>query len=217
MAIIRRKSTWIRRCFEGPFGRARKILTVLAALGMLAFAASGAEMLYIEHERTTLVESPCFMEFAVTTRENAQGVPIVPAWHYVPTVRFKYEVKTVTYESHVVSSRRPVLTTRAESDAFLQKYGPGASATCFVHPDDPEDAMLMLPGDANVVMYAKAGLMAIVLAATGLILLFLCERIETRPKPKRGDPRNPGWGAIDSGRGDPLARSRGILKEKLER
>ena len=84
-----------------------------------------------------------------------------------------------------------------------------------MNPDDPADAMLELPTTEQALRFAKFGGFALGLALLGLLVLQLVTLIDTAP---RLPPpiRAPGWGEIDSGPADALARTRKILRDRLE-
>ena len=217
MATIRaRRFNW-KAYFTGPLGTGRRVLAVVGLVGIAAICGSLLEQRIVDAQNRELVKTPCYMEASTISREAGRNERFLPVWHYVPTVKYRYTTTDNTVlTGTVVSSRQTPMLSHAAAEEFQQKFGPGMMTHCYIAPDDPETAMLILPHDGNVEIWRTGGGIALALSILGFIALQFIETIETRPRtPKL--PRAPGWGEIDSGPRDALARTRGILREKLER
>jgi hypothetical protein len=214
MATIRARRQW-RNYFDGLFGKARIAMAILASVGVVALAGAGFEQLYVNRVHAARVKTPCYMEMSTVTREVGREALFTPAWHYVPMVRFHYDAGGAAHLSETVSSRVQPIVSQAGADAFMLAHGPGANSHCYVDPDDPADAMLMLPHDGNVMLWLRGGGLALGFALFGFVMLDILCRVDLRPPVRRA--RAPGWGEIDAGPQDALSRTRGILREKLER
>src|SRR5205085_1536044 len=138
----------------------------------------------------------------------------MPGWTYVPVVAYRYEVNGQVYTSHTVSSRTTPIANKAAADAFLFRFGPGASSECYVDPDDANEAMLELPTTDQAKRFATYGCLAVLLGLFALGVLQVALTVDTAPR--RRPSRAPGWGIIDSGPRDALKRTREMLKDKLE-
>lgn len=206
--------TALRAWFRGPVGWGRFLLVLLLGGGLAALVLAALDDHIVTRQRSSFVKVPCFIEFATVTREQGRDDRNMPGWQYVPTVRYRYEVDGVPHESDVVSSRTTPITSQVVADKFLQRFGPGASAECFVDPDDAETAMLELPTNDGAKRLAKFGGLAAMLAVVALAALQVATVIDTAPPRKQ--PRAPGWGERDCGPNDPLRRTRQMLKDRLE-
>lgn len=210
MKIPRRVRHW----FSGPIGWGRSVLLVVVAGGLMALVIAAIDDAIVSRQHSTLVKVPCSIESSNISREAGRDARNLPGWHYVPTVRYHYEFNGKSYESDVVCSRTTPITSKSVADAFMQKYGPGASAECHVDPDDPDIAMLELPNRDGSMRTAKFGGLAIGLAVCGLLVLQAATTIDLAPRRRR--PRAPGWGEADSGPQDPLKRTRQLLRDRIE-
>lgn len=217
MANIRARRFDFRNYYGGALGKARGVASVVAAVGLFGIVAAGLERIYIDRVHAHRQAVPCFMEFCTVTREAGRNEVFLPAWHYAPVVRFKYEVNGTVYTGDQISSRAKSLVSKSEAEAFLGKYGPGAMTECYIDPDQPASAMLMLPHDGNVMLWLKFGVLIFLAGLGALTVLHMVTMVETRPRTLLRQPRAPGWGEIDSGPQDPLSRTRGILRDHLDR
>ncbi|CAN5257142.1 hypothetical protein BH11PLA2_BH11PLA2_11100 [soil metagenome] len=214
MSRYRPRYVTFRHYFHGPLGKGRMVLAVMAVVGAVSLVGAGLETLFVANEHRNFVKIPCFMETATVHRESGRDDRFLPAYHYVPTVKYRYEYNGQVFTGNVVSSRVTPMVGKFGADEFLLKYGPGMMTTCYVDPKEPDDAMLMLPHDNNGPLWAKVGGLLLCLSFGGFVVLHYVTMIDTRPPQKQ--PRAPGWGEIDSGPNDALSRTRGILREHLE-
>jgi hypothetical protein len=205
---------YIRRWFDGPIGWARIVLLLIVGGGLATLAVAAIDDHIVTHQRETFQKVPCFMEASSISRESGRDDRNMPGWQYVPVVTFRYEVNGQTFTSHTVCSRTTPLTNKAAAEAFLFRFGPGASAECYVDPNDPNEAMLVLPANDQAKRFTTFGSLAVLLGLFALGVLQVALTFDTAPK-RRGS-RAPGWGDIDSGPRDALKRTRQMLKEKLE-
>jgi hypothetical protein len=206
-----------RGYYAGGLGKARAIVTFIAAAGLFGMLMAGVERWHVDRVKADYKPVPCYMEFCTLTRETGRSEFFMPAWHYVPLVKFKFEFQGTVFTGTSVSSRATAITSKTEADAFLGQYGPGALTECHVDPDDPASAMLILPHDRYVMQWLRLGTLTFLVGFAALVVLHLVTMIETRPRSELKQPRAPGWGEIDSGPQDALSRTRNILREKLER
>lgn len=210
MSFFRKARQW----FHGPIGTGRAILLVIVAGGLIGLVFAGVDHWLVEHERRTLVTIPCTIEQASMSREAGQNERNLPGWTYVPVVTYQYEVRGVRHTGRTVSSRPVTIRSSAAAEKFLEKFGPGSDAQCYVDPENPGYAMLELPTNEQSIRVAKFSGVAVILGLAALAGLQLLLR--TCPPPNRPRPRSPGWGEPDHGPRDPLARTRQLLRDKLE-
>jgi len=197
------KATW----FDGPIGQGRKVLLLIATGAGVTFAVAAIDSAIVTRQIATFKTTPCFIETSTITREGIRD--------WAPFVRYRYRVDGREYTSTTICSRTTALTTPSAAEAFKQRFGPGADGVCFFDPDDPTSVMLELPTTAQAEQFAMFGGLALGLATVGLGLLQAATTFDTASKPQP-QPLSPGWGEPDSGRNDPLARTRRIYRDKLE-
>lgn len=203
-----------RNWFGGSIGKARIILFLIAGGGMIAMTVAAIDDRIVERQCKSFVKVPCYIESSSMSREPGRDDRNLPGWNYVPIVHYRYTVDGKEYMGDVVCSRPMPITSKASADDFQQRFGPGANGECLVNPDDPADAMLELPTNAQAQRVAKFGGLAVLLGLCALGLLQASLILNTAPD--RPEPRAPGWGEADSGPQDALKRTRQMLKEKLE-
>ncbi len=205
---------FLKQWLSGTVGWARLVLLLIAGGGLLAIGVAFIDDRIVAYQRSHYVKARCYMESSQIFEELGRDDRNYPGWNYVPVVTYRYQFGGQNYASNVVSSHETPLATRAARDDFLRRFGPGADAECYVDPSDPTEAMLELPTNEQAVRVAKLGGCALLIAVAGLVALQMMLTMDTAPRRRR--PRAPGWGEIDSGPNDALARTRQILKERLE-
>jgi hypothetical protein len=131
----------------------------------------GSLFLYLDHVdrtiRTTFKATPCTIESSEVTMEehvtrgrwNSRHVRRV----YYADITYKYQIDGEEYENDVYRAFEQGMSEQ-EASAVAGRYYEGQSATCYVNPEDPEDAVLTLDSDRGflygVVVFALLFLFA---------------------------------------------------------
>ena len=130
----------------------------------------GSAFLYLDHIdrtiRTTYQATPCTIESSEVTMEehvtrgrfNSRHVRRV----YYADIVYKYQVNGEECECDVYRAFEQGMSEQ-EAEAVVGRYAEGQAATCYVNPEDPEDAVLTLDSDRSFIHGT---------AAFGLLFLF---------------------------------------------
>jgi len=130
----------------------------------------GTLFLYLDHLdrtiRTTYQATPCTIESSEVTMEehvtrgrfNSRHVRRV----YYADIVYKYQVNGEECECDVYRAFEQGMSEQ-EAEAVVGRYAEGQAATCYVNPEDPEDAVLTLDSDRSFIHGT---------AAFGLLFLF---------------------------------------------
>jgi hypothetical protein len=133
-------------------------------------AVIGAVFVYMDNEdrtiRDTYKPTPCTIESAEVSVEEHVTRGRWNSRHvrrtYYADIVYTYRVNGEEHEGDVYRAFEQGMS-EAEADAVVNRYAEGQSATCYVNPADPEDAVLTLDSDRSM-MYTAA--------AFGLFFLF---------------------------------------------
>jgi hypothetical protein len=167
----------------------------------------GAFFLYLDNAdrtiRTTYKATPCMIQSAEVDMEehvtrgryNSRHVRRV----YYADVVYTYEVNGEEYEGDVYRAFEQGMSEQ-EASAVVGRYVEGQSATCYVNPEDPEDAVLTLESDRSL-MYTVAvfGVLFLIAGLAGWIVIdFVLPKADRAAKAPAQDleVQIPEWSAL---------------------
>jgi hypothetical protein len=199
---------------SGPLGKGRSVLLVLIAVGLAFLAVSIVDYFVARSIRADYLRTPCAIDHFHFTETDGRTEVNMPGSIYLPQVQYTYEVAGERYTSRVLCWQTQTYRSRAEAEKVQAQYGPGSDSMCYVHPTRPQEAMLILPDAERAGRWCSLSAGAILFLVVTLGTLELLANWDTR----KTTPivRAPEWGEADAGPNDPLARTRGMLKNHLD-
>jgi hypothetical protein len=108
---------------------------------------------------------------------------------FYPEITYVYQVNGEEFEGNVYRAFEQGMT-ESEAAIVVGRYSAGGTSSCYVNPEDPEDAVLTLDSDPRLMYSAAAfGLLFLFAGLGGWILIdFILPNLENAGKAAKPPP-----------------------------